>query len=96
MTELKTSKELEQKALSTMRNSNAVGYSFSLMRHEAIKWIKELDRIETSMSLIDVSKQKIFECVTCEGEGFERNCDSIIKWIKHFFNIKDEDLDGCD
>ena len=49
-----------------------------LLRAEAIKWIKELE--------LDYSEQP-------DGMTFE-SADSIAKisWIKHFFNITDEEL----
>jgi len=64
----------------------------AILKEEAIKWIKELSKggfnrnpkIRFNKGRIDTSE--VFEAI------FSMETDIVIRWIKHFFNISDEDL----
>ena len=82
--------------------------STSKLKQEAIKWIKELKKLANVQNLADMrvqawsseSKKMLgaeqWECV--KKAEFDlaysemKNFESQIIWIKHFFNITDEDL----
>jgi len=61
-------------------------FSEELLKQSAIEWIKELEEID------DNNIPSVFECKNCECEGYNGVCENIIKWIKHFFNLSDEDV----
>lgn len=64
------------------------------LKHEAIKWIKELDTLSVSGDCHYNKIDKIFDysCMACsEGCGM-CGTEIIINFIKHFFNITEEDL----
>jgi len=53
-------------------------YGFPEMREEAIKWIKEIRKIpENDFIISDYGR-------------LDRH--SVVSWIKHFFNITEEDI----
>ena len=60
------------------------------LKQEAIKWIKELQRIE--------KRSCGYYCPRCEvgwsdnQQNYCWDCGLKISWIKHFFNITSEDL----
>jgi len=79
MTELKTLKDLtywEDKDDSLMDVIQHEDEFKKILRQEAIKWIKELDNDE-GKTFIKFSRQ---------------SCNDCISWIKHFFNITEDDL----
>lgn len=87
--ELKTLREIEDKA---GESDNEGAWDKWLLgdniRDEAIKWIKELYKTkENETNMINGLEVCIYE--------YEQD-DSypMIKWIKHFFNISEEDLKG--
>ena len=55
-------------------------------RQEAFKWIKELK--ETPEDYVQLDNEQCFKI------GFEHQQEkvAVIEWIKHFFNITDEEL----
>ena len=60
------------------------------LRAEAVKWIKEIDNFKKS------SEDLMWEEMT--GKTIEYSKDSICSlrnWIKHFFNLTEEDLKYC-
>jgi len=65
----------------------------NILRKEAIKWIKELSKggfnrnpqIRFNKGRVDTSE--VFEAI------FSMETDIVVRWIKHFFNISDEDLE---
>ena len=64
----------------------------AILKKEAIKWIKVLSKggfnrnpqIKFNNGKIDTSE--VLEAV------FSMETDIVVRWIKHFFNISDEDL----
>jgi len=74
---LKTLKELEITSGHPMFNMGAAT-QYKTMKAEAIKWIQELSLANSGNSHID--------------EIYEFNHGRVIGWIKHFFEITDEDL----
>ena len=57
------------------------------LKAEAIKWIKEIDNFEK------LPEDIVWEKIT--GQTIEYSIDAMIgmrNWIKHFFNITEEDL----
>lgn len=68
---------------------------FDEVKEEAIKWIKELDTLSGSGDCHYNKIDKIFDysCTACsEGCGM-CGAEIIINFIKHFFNITEEDLE---
>lgn len=70
------------------------------LRNEAIKWIKELEKTK-KIEHIEFGKDGYwFNHKKCEDEnGIEKmmlltrfNPNEVIKWIKYFFDISNEDL----
>lgn len=61
------------------------------LRQEAIKWIKWIRAEVTKncknneLTVIDGDINKVINC-----ETYEMDC--VVNWIKHFFNITEEDL----
>ncbi len=61
------------------------------VRGEAIKWIKWIRKEvpknykKNRLTLIDGDIEKVINC-----EEYEMDC--VVNWIKHFFNINEEDL----
>jgi hypothetical protein len=73
--------KLEDSEIIKIFNENRLGYKKGYfkgdLKEEAIKWIKELEpRIIDEFSNL----------------YFYDNAPAIIAWIKHFFNIEEEDL----
>lgn len=63
------------------------------LRQEAIKWIEYL-KTERKLHFEGTKKFHVttgYCAKNNDGWSFH-NCDNIINWIKHFFNISDEDL----
>jgi hypothetical protein len=83
MTELKTLKDLSY-GLNHSPNSHAVP---SELRQEAIKWIKEFRRRKYCIC-IKCSKNKC----KCSPLFKMVHRENMMIWIKHFFNITEEDL----
>jgi len=88
MVELKTLKEL---ILPYTEDDGSMGWISPVdLKQEAIKWIKAIDvkpdkrdiKIET---FEDVANNAIRAVLTEET-------DIVVRWIKHFFNITDEEL----
>ena len=103
MAELKTLKDLKDEWKSSIikesdLQSEAIEFSYTGelipleiiegdLKQEAIKWIKEIDNFKKS------SGNLMWEEFT--GKTIEYSKDSITglkNWIKHFFNITEEDL----
>ena len=84
MTELKTLKDLvNEKEVSK-------GDAYTL-KQEAIKWIKDLNN-ETCEACKEQGERTYGWCETCDKAHVGLNKDDISEWIKHFFNITEEDL----
>ena len=58
------------------------------LKAEAIKWIKEINYKQYD------AKNKNYDCVVegCDINCGEYVCDNVVDWIKHFFNITEDDL----
>jgi len=56
------------------------------LRKEAIKWIRELERITKEKDEIEMDWHHHF--LDWKNQNFEQ----VIMFIEHFFNIKEEDL----
>jgi len=56
------------------------------LRQEAIKWIKELERIVKEKDEIEMDWHHHF--LDWKNQNFEQ----VIMFIQHFFNLKEEDL----
>jgi len=86
MNELKTLKDIEMPSL--VYESGYI--QIDQLRQEAIKWIEILEKNDG----LDLPKDKklhpFFECVNTYEGGYSSN--NLIQWIKHFFNITDENL----
>ncbi len=86
MTELKTLKDLE--------NNDWIdcpeGFSFvdiDELKAEAVKWMREFE------VLTKTKEDYIYECLTGNKITYsEEGKQSIKKFIKHFFNLTEEDL----
>ena len=77
MTELKTQKDFREDSERSIE-------SFDRERQEAIRWIQKLNNHE-SLGLEEYQKY-------C---GCDEGCcspDGAVNWIKHFFNITEDDL----
>jgi len=94
MKELKTLKDIKSISKNPMWN---MGYA-TCMEHskeEAIKWVKELDKVEECPQ---TKNKKIVKYLIKNGFAAsigdidEPDCSNLIYWIKHFFNIKEEEI----
>lgn len=106
MEELKTLNDIWNTPIegSVDGNTVLVLYNFRLsLRAEAIKWIKELSKYKpcpmcgiryTGKGLSNkvYSHELYFHCEPCKTVWTDSGKQAVIEWIKHFFNIKDEDL----
>ena len=81
MTELKILKDFETLKCEDYSGSNLI--KEDELRQEAIKWIKELKKSDNHNHSTCFPGS---ECDWCAGK------DSQVEWIKHFFNITEEDL----
>lgn len=84
---LKTLKDIECEVCADNGFSDIVCTS-KILKQEAIKWIKEWNK---------TIKSDIVRCPICPEYEDARiavynECSFSIKWAKHFFNIKEEDL----
>lgn len=61
------------------------------LRKEAIKWIKRLDKEEMSMQFATLFGIKPFQLVIL-NKSWKAEKKFTIGWIKHFFNITDEEV----
>lgn len=59
-----------------------------LLKQEAIKWIKELEKCYRPE---DYDFPKEYDDFVSSDE-FGSSAGNVIRWIKHFFNISDEEL----
>ena len=82
MSELKTLKELEKETYTKELDQNKVINS-TLLRQEAIKWMKHIltDNKFGIAKQLHLSKEEYFMCEA-----------SVKEWIKYFFNISEGDL----
>lgn len=90
---LKTLKDLDEMSgisiqeFNSLENPEIIVEMFIItLREEAIKWIKEFSEKIRLHSHGDNSDPLYLNCMLC------RNMFVNINWIKHFFNIKEEDL----
>ena len=58
------------------------------LRQEAIKWIKDMQRAEEEVGSYDHLKEPFTEF----SASYDGEVKNVINWIKHFFNISEEDL----
>ena len=56
------------------------------IRQEAIKWIKEFTKEILKHSHQDKINPPYFDCLMCRNKYVQ------MQWIKHFFNITEEEL----
>ncbi len=87
--------EFEDKKLSTVSESKE-------LRQEAIKWVKEFKKgycltHEEYHSWNDDKECVMYrnehkDCPSCKRNNKQLDFDKMIEWIKHFFNLTDEDL----
>ena len=72
--------------------SNDAFVSKDLLREEAIKWIKEIERCYCWSSMSDYEKPVLLfrEQLSCDNEADE--FEAIISFIKYFFDITEDDL----
>ena len=94
MAELKTLKDIGVKLSS---NSQTYFINQEILRQEAIKWIEELSgRCNEHITFSEDGKISYgldgYGRIDCWEE--QDDCQPIIKWIKHFFNITEEELKG--
>lgn len=72
------------------------GCCASQLRAEAIKWIKELQRLDDlgkepdNEDCAEMEKFSISHYERCAGTIYQ--FENVVEWIKHFFNITDEEL----
>lgn len=102
MNELKTLKDLEEEYREENRdyqNQMLEGLGvFDDVKKEAIKWIKELEKEHFNHNKVDGSdfpiKPEKCDCWYDCDDSFYSFCmvNQKIKWIKHFFNITEEEL----
>jgi len=90
--ELKTLKDIKP----YMAGTTLVEFDYmkEKVRQEAIKWIKELkkrDGEENSPSYLDKPFGNF--CDSGYDEYALHPFGNVIEWIKHFFNIKEEELE---
>lgn len=89
MPELKTLKDIQWRQVT---HNNKLGsptgdVSFEILKEEAIKWIKELEK-----GCGQIYNTDYYDKV-CEKNDLCEDCIPKIDWIKHFFNIEDSDLE---
>ncbi len=90
--ELKTLKDINFKDLTTSRNR----IKNRVKRELGIKWIKELEKyntIDMNNPNYKIVPEYLKSFIDLGGEGIDANtCITVINWIKHIFNITDEDI----
>ena len=96
MTEdLKTLKDLEWFGAGVYGTADAIGGSViesSVLKREAVKWVKELEKIECT----NHHRFCPYCEESCEGKHSCQDEDEAIakiEFIKDFFNLSDEDLE---
>jgi len=102
MTELKTLEDyrrlpidnsLPEKTKNKIRDMNrATDMLIGNLKQEVVKWINKLDKDSLDIIKIAQEEGKIDYFDFARKEVL--NNEHTIRFIKHFFNIKDEDLDG--
>ena len=94
MTQLKTLKDIiwEFKlGRNKTEHSLCKKYVYSVLKQEAIKWIKELQDYYGEYA--SDYPENLQDFVTYTGQdGDIPTTDSVISWIKYFFNITEDDL----
>ena len=85
MVNLKTLKYITKCPTCDCIDESCVDYD--CLRQEAIKWIKELKDAQ-------IDPMKGFELCKFTAHGSDSKTNTnVINWIKHFFNITEEDLE---
>ena len=88
MNELKTLKDFEDYGM----DDETRGYELCKkdLRQEAIQWIKELENIPADfyMKRYNLPNYQITENI----DGVNTGIIDVVEWIKHFFNISENDL----
>jgi hypothetical protein len=82
--QLRTLKDLR---MEKVENKNDYMTSEFVLKQEAIKWVKELDKDINLFKYSPEAHQKIEEY----KEVLTRTSNQIL-WIKHFFNLTEEEL----
>ena len=82
MSELKTLKDID------LGNSN----NYFLIRQEAIKWIKEISKDGFKRTPQIKFNDKGLDISEVNEVILTQETDIVVRWIKHFFNITEEDL----
>ena len=92
---MKTLNEIQKEPILIKRGCEGADYikdfvGISELKQEAIAWVKEINT--NSHEYNSPINKLIGGCVACsEGVGI-CNSTSVISWIKHFFNISEDDL----
>ena len=86
MTELKTLEDLQFNGNYGGMTNCEYGCQ-EVIRQEAIKWIKELEKdIKEHSHKKEILIEDIISCLNCHNKYAQ------LKWIKHFFNITEKDV----
>ena len=98
---------IQLKTLNAIQESspyyNTENYLVNDLRAEAIKWIKEIskDGFDTKINIFDITievdkniPKDTFQLVAQDvtRKMLKAETDLVVQWIKHFFNITDEEL----
>lgn len=105
MTELKTLKDLQDKhSKGEEREIDMNCWEWSdVLKQEAIKWIKEMKPLNSFCMKhgdsaytegTNCERECLCQdwCLDGELDGDDCEIEGVIKWIKHFFNITNEEL----
>jgi len=91
--EIKTLKDIRNELTIQDDEDSFVEY----LRQEAIKWIKELKTYELSPKIKSPKNRNIIfvnDKYCFDDKNFIQARDLLVDWIKHFFNINEEDLEN--
>ena len=91
MTQLKTLKEIIWELMQDTKLRHPARIELQI-RQEAIKWIKELSKpAQMDLNFAVIHKIRGFQKKQIENIWGNNN-KAKVEWIKHFFNITDEEL----
>lgn len=91
MTDLKTLKDINHIRMSTTRSEGKTTFDVNVdvLRHEAIKWIKKL---EMHNDIKKDNRLTVGELELAYNRYEQDDFFPVIKFLKYFFNVTDEDL----
>ena len=79
MTELKTLKDFEKEKFYSQEGQCSYNHALIMLKAEAVKWVKEITKDQNNKG-------------NFQSNHMNPRKQGQISWIKHFFNLTEEDL----